>query len=75
MKAKTVMLFANGNAAVFDADGQQMPMLQESWLLLFVAFLEREGVTHLEDTDFVLPNTTHATLFKRPGGGWNWEIK
>jgi hypothetical protein len=31
-KVKSVIIFDNGNLAVFDRNGEQMPELQESWL-------------------------------------------
>lgn len=44
MEIKNIMFMANGNTAAFDHDGQQVPQLQESWLRLYVRFLEQQGV-------------------------------
>jgi len=75
-----VHFFWNGNTAVF-RDGQQVPELQESWLVKFVEFLESKG----EDPqrfEFHLPNGSIAKLhrlegarYRMEGARWNWEIQ
>jgi hypothetical protein len=71
---KEVLFFPNGNTAAFDAKGQQIPELQRSWLLLYVAFLESKGIDPL-DVLFTLPHGFGAAKLFRTENGWNWEIK
>lgn len=68
-----VIFFANGNTAVFQ-DGDQVPILQESWLLLFTKFLEEHGVDPL-GCEFTLPFGTKATIFRRGDGKLNWKVE
>lgn len=70
--ARTVLLFANGNSAVFDSDDQQMPELQEPWILLFAKFLESRGVDPLS-VEFKLQNSRTATFFRTSDGSLNWR--
>ena len=71
------MFFNNGNTAATDVDGQQIPELQRSWLVLFAEFLEKQGVDPLQ-VEFMLPGGLHARLFKIPyerGGGFKWHVE
>jgi hypothetical protein len=72
-KPDVVYFFNNGNSAVCSAS-EQIPELQESWLVLFVRHLETCGVDPTGIT-FHLPAGDTATLFRTTGDGWNWEIK
>ncbi len=73
MKVKTVLFFHNGNTAVFDRHGEQIPELQKSWFLMFVRFLKENGIDPL-GLEFRLPNNSTAELFEIPDG-YNWSIK
>lgn len=66
-----VMLFANGNSAVFH-DNEQQPELQEPWIKLFAEFLESKGIDPLQ-CDFVIQGTGTARFFRTPEG-LNWRI-
>lgn len=67
------VLFApNGVSAVFGPDGQQIPELQEPWIILFVKHLEEHGIDVL-DCEFTMPNGRVARLFKTERG-WNWNF-
>lgn len=70
--AYTVFFFENGNTAVC-RDGEQVPELQGSWLLKYMAFLESKGVDPL-DCDILLPGGFKAAMFRTTAGGWNWRI-
>lgn len=74
MTPKTVIFFWNGNTAVFDSSGRQIPELQEPWLIKFVEFLESNGVDPLQ-CQFELPGGDAAQLIRTSTGGWNWEVK
>lgn len=63
------MFFANGNAAVFH-DHEQVPILQEGWLLLFAHHLTARGEDPT-DYELTLPDGLTWYYFKIPGG-WNW---
>ena len=49
-----VMFFDNGNTAVFDMKGKQIPELQKSYILLFALFLKEKGIDPLE-VNFIMP--------------------
>jgi hypothetical protein len=66
-----VCFFSNGNTAVFNGE-EQVPLLQQSWLLMFVAFLKSKNIDPLK-TEFNLPNGRKAALFETECG-YNWEI-
>lgn len=72
----------NGKTTVTDESGQQIPNLQESWLILFFKFLESRGVNPRE-CEFTLPMrsqigssilSVEATPIKTEEG-WNWSTK
>lgn len=42
-KIKDVIFLGNGNTAVFDEDGEQIPELQKTWVLLFLNVLRDAG--------------------------------
>lgn len=67
-----VAFFANGNTAVFDDNGDQIPKLQKSWLLIFAEFLKEKGFDPLE-IKFSMPNGGYAELFEIPDG-YNWRF-
>ncbi len=69
---KTVILFANGNSAVLDEGGTQIPDLQSPWLLLFVEHLKKNGVDY-HGVNFLLPDEIEAEIFPTKEG-LNWEI-
>lgn len=75
-KVKTVMFFSNGNTAVFDAEGNQIPSLQNSWLLLFMKFLQSNSTEPIDfdKTEIVLPDIHCARVFKLENGEMNWEV-
>ena len=75
---KTVIFFSNGNTAAFDGFGQQIPGLQESWLRLYVAFLQKScgtGTFDPSNVEFTLPDGRNARLFWTGEGDWNWSVK
>jgi len=65
-----VLFFSNGNTA-FLKNGKQEPKLQESWLMLYVKFLEEKGIDPLEGT-YALPDGI-AKIFKTDSG-YNWRF-
>lgn len=67
-----VLFFQNGNTAVLE-NGKQMPEFQESWLIMFVKFLESKGIDSTE-VGFSLPFGLRAKVFKTSDGDYNWEI-
>lgn len=73
IQPKEVLFFPNGNTAVFDEDDQQIPELQESWLRVFVEFLESKSVDPLK-CRFQMPGRAIARLFKTEEGRWNWRF-
>lgn len=66
-----VMFFLNGNTMAF-RDGQQVPDLQESWLLLYVQLLVTHGIDPTEVT-FAMPDGSRATVFEIEDG-YNWKF-
>ena len=66
-----VIYSANGNTAVFE-DDEQVPELQESWILTHIEFLASKGVD-VEALDILLPSGMHANVFNTPVG-YNWRV-
>jgi hypothetical protein len=69
---KKVVFFPNGQTAVFDEQGQQMPELQRSWLKLFADFLD----DHDEDPtefEFTMPDGRVVKVLETESG-WNWTV-
>ena len=66
-----VIFFANGNTACLDDYGQ-VPVLQKSWMQLYIEFLETQGVNP-EDIIFQFPNGGVAKAI-RIEDGWNWSF-
>jgi hypothetical protein len=66
------LFFANGVTAVF-RDGQQQPMLQQSWLELFAEFLEARGQDPAAFR-LVMPDGQKAR-FQRAMDGWSWRFE
>mgnify|MGYP001608949124 CR=1 FL=1 len=66
-----VFLLPNGTVVMFDVDGQQVPDLQEPYILDVVARIEKAGYDPLTPK-YRLPSGV-ATLF-RTESGFNWSI-
>jgi len=66
-----VLFFNNGSSACLK-DGKQVLELQESWLLLYVKFLEEKGI---DPTDgiFSMPGGEEVKVFKT-GSDYNWRF-
>lgn len=67
-----VMFLPSGNTVAFK-DGQQVPEMSESWLLLYVQMIATLGID-VEQVDFVMPDTTHAKVITEYGR-LNWTIR
>jgi hypothetical protein len=72
-KIKSVTFFPNGNTAVFDDAGNQMPELQEAWIRLWAEHAKNLGHDVTEIEDIMLPNEKYARFFKIEDGV-NWAI-
>ena len=66
-----VMFFSNGNTAVF-VNGKQVSKCQESWFVMFVDFLDVNGIDVLK-TKYRMPNGDNAELVKTDDG-YTWKI-
>ena len=66
-----VMFFDNGNTAVFN-DGQ-VPELQQSWLRLYVSFLQEHGIDP-EDCKFSMPGA-EPVFAKWDNESNNWSLE
>ena len=72
----TVYCFPNGNTAVFDNRGEQVPEMQIPWIRLLFKHLQFHGVDLEKDNViFNLPNGMKAKPFKVPDGEFNWEVE
>ncbi len=69
-----VIFFANGNTAFCDAEGQQVPELQKSYMQLYCEFLVVRGVDPAK-VEFTMPNGSIAKAFLTDEERWNWEFK
>lgn len=77
--AKTLFLFANGNAAVFDDENAAclpLPGPTFSWLLSYVEMLKAEGILVDEQTEILMggQSNPNVRLFRTSDGSWNWEF-
>ena len=70
---KEVIFMRNGNTAVFDEDGEQIPELQESWFLKYIDFLKKGGINpgFIEKINFVFPDMRVAEYLKDVN---NWKF-
>ena len=66
-----VRFFQDGNTMAF-RDGQQVPDLQESWILLYVQYLVTAGVDPTK-VKFTMPGGSRVTVFEIEGG-YNWQF-
>ena len=74
-KIKSIYFFPNGNTAVFDEHGQQVPELQDSWLLTILDWLQKNGGEfEFDQIEIRLPSGSKAKPF-RVEGGWNWNVE
>ena len=73
MRVKTIFFFSNGNTAVTNEDGQQVPEFQSSWLLTYVNDMRRLGAEIDENCEILIPGGHRAQLFQTDEG-WNWRI-
>jgi len=74
MEKQTLMLFRNGNTA-FCVGQEQVPKVQrKSWLQLQFEWLEKCGYDPCGIDEILLPDGSHAKVFKLEDGGYNWEI-
>jgi len=68
---KSIIFFVNGNTAVFDKGGKQVPELQVPWLTKFLRDLQLDGYW-IWDIDITLPNNRKAEVFNTTEGiSWN----
>ena len=73
MRVKTIFFFSNGNTAVCDDAGQQMPQFQSSWMMESVGAMLRDGAEIDDNCEILLPGGHRAQLVKT-SEGWNWRI-
>jgi hypothetical protein len=69
-----VMFFANGNATVFDAHGEQVPDLQRPWIEMFLEHLTARDIDPLQ-CEFTMPDGRKAMPFVTTDGDYNWRIE
>ena len=69
----TVFFFKNGNAAVFDEHGNQMPDVQEPWLIVYLRYLKTKGGS-MESIHFSMPDGKRAEIFTTSEGEYNWRL-
>jgi hypothetical protein len=67
-----ITFFSNGATMAFQ-NGQQVPEAQRGWFLIFVEFLEKQGIDPTQQI-FLLPNGAQAKVF-RTEAGFNWEMQ
>jgi len=71
-KIKSIMFFQNGNTAVFDKNGEQVPELQKGWLLMFIEFLQSKNIKVENIDEIILPTGGKVKYLKKYH---NYEIK
>ena len=60
-----IIFFPNGNTAAFE-NGMQVPILQESWFMLYVHMIAAIGVDPTE-VEFTMPDTSKVRVTEREG--------
>ena len=60
-----VLFFPNGNTAAFQ-DGKQVPVLQESWLLLYIHMIAAIGID-VTEIEFIMPDTSRVKVESEDG--------
>lgn len=59
-KPVKLMFFDNGNTAVFNEQGEQIPELQQPWIRIFMRWLQSEGVEPGELKNITMPGGKRA---------------
>ena len=72
MNKPSVFIFSNGNIAVTDKNGEQVPELQKSVVQMMCERLLNAGYDPTE-FEFNLQRSGTATVF-RTKDGWNWKF-
>jgi hypothetical protein len=77
VKMSKVYFFLNGNTAFFKGENQ-VPKLQEAWIILYIKFLEKNGIDP-ETCEFQMPSGRIARPFRikdayTKKAGWNWRF-
>ncbi len=67
-----IMFFPNGNTAAFE-NNQQVPVLQESWFMLYVQMIKAIGYEPTE-IEFTMPNGKHARVIELDDGRYSWQF-
>lgn len=76
MTVKSVILFSNGNTAVFDVNGEQMGELQKGWLELWCEFMESKGIdpSTIPDIKTVVNGQDRYVQPFKTEYGWNCKL-
>ena len=84
-KIAEVMFFPNGNTAVFDQDGEQIPELQNPWFRVAIEAIAEashtvagkqggDGQIDWGKVEILLPDGRKAKIFETDES-WNWSIE
>ena len=76
MKPRHVVFASYGGTGALSEAGEQMSELQRPWFLVYIEFLERQGLTpeEIKAIQFTLPSCERAYPFRTPNG-WNWDFR
>lgn len=70
----SIMFLPNGNTAVFNEKGLQLPEYQKSWLVTFIKTISATSTVDPERIAITLPDGRKARLFRIEKDIWNWEV-
>lgn len=75
MKATSVYFFPNGGTACCNENGEQIPELQQSWLLMWVDFMKSKGYNPEDLREIHLPSGRVKLHVINEDGviSYNWE--
>jgi len=75
-KVESITLFSNGNTAVFDINGEQIPELQKGWLNIWLEWLENKGINPMKISEIRTVVNGKNCLLKpfKTENGWNCKI-
>lgn len=64
--------FNNGNTMFFNDKGEQVPELQQSWFLMYIKFLVKQGIDPI-NVEYEMPDGQKPEPFKTEDS-YNWRF-
>mgnify|MGYP000523549413 CR=1 FL=1 len=68
------MMFGAYGQTLFSKDGEQVPELQQPWLVLYLREIQRHGIDP-RDVEIRMSGGQRVYPFVTDEGGWNWSME